>query len=147
MNQFFDIEEDNTIDIYYTLGVKLKTSRYINISRSHRDYLRYVYSLLWGHVKTYRDDSEFGRHMYYKMFVEYPEDLPKPTKGKQRKNTWGTFLQGIEHNFLYAGTQDFTVKQLEHVIHIVNIAVEYFRVGYPDFDHPVELNPVQLVKA
>lgn len=147
MNKFFD-NTDIVREIPYSMGKKLKTTQYVNMSKADRDYLRYMYSMLWGHVYDNRvTGTAIASAMYDQMFVVEQTELPRPTKVKNRRlNTWGTFLQGVEHNFLYENTQDFTVKQLPHIVKIVNIAVEYFSVAYPDFEANTEVHKVKAVR-
>ena len=145
MNQHFDTPEEQYI--YYVNGHRHDKTQYVDIKPEDLAYIRYMYSMLWGHILEYRDTSTFAEEMYIQFFVKPDPDLPRPARLKAKYNTWATFLQGIEHNFVYNNTKNLTEKQLPHVIKAVNLAVEYFTVAYRDFDPNMQAYPVRIKKA
>ena len=131
MNKYFP-PEDN-LKIYYKKGKKYNSAQYVNIDAGHQEYLRWCYSMLYGHVKEYRKDNTFQRELYNQFFFAKQDDLPYPTRAKRGSfNTYATFLEGLEDNF-EQGTKDFTVKQLPHVVEVCNIAYNYFNSKHTDF--------------
>ena len=144
MNLYFDAEPQT---IFYMNGHKHNDVQYITMPDRDLAYMRYMYSMLWGHILEYRDASPFANEMYLQFFVKPDKDLPRPSRLKSKYNTWATFLQGIEHNFLYEGTKNLTAKQLPHVVKAVNLAVEYFTQAYPDFDANMNAYAVRMRKA
>ena len=143
MNKYI---EPDPIEIVYTLGHKHKNVQYVKIQPNDLDYMRYMYSMLWGHIEAYKNYDNDQRHLHLWFFgVEQPH-LPKPTKLKHRQyNTWGTFLQGIEHNFLYNNTRDLTTKSLEGLEEAVNMSVQYFTSKWQDFEPNQEAPQIKLV--
>ena len=144
MNLYFDAEPQN---IYYVNGYLHNRTQYVDIKQDDLLYIRYMYSMLWGHILEYKDTSPFAQEMYIQFFVKPDPDLPRPSRLKSKYNTWATFLQGIEHNFVYEGTKNLTDKQLPHVIKAVNLAFEYFTEAYPEFDPNMNAYPVRIRKA
>jgi hypothetical protein len=130
MNQDKD-RSSEVRQIPYMPGVHHNT-QYVSINLREMLYIRRMYGLFWGHVMTERDSGFEGRGYYTEVFEVPRRHLPKPSKLKQRYNTWGTFLQGLEWNF-QDGTRHFTEKQLPHIAEAVNMAVVYFTDIYPDF--------------
>ena len=49
MNKFFDAG-DEFFEIPYSMGKKLKTTQYVNMNESDRDYLRYMYGMLLSNI-------------------------------------------------------------------------------------------------
>lgn len=134
--------------IPYKLKV-LPTITYAKMKKSDRDYLRYMCSMLWGHIKANKDlnPEQYG---LYNWFVNSDQKkLPKPSKKSnlnRKYNTWSTFIQGVEHNFLYDQTEDYSLKQLEHIVEAVNMAVEYFTTTWQDFEPQYQACYVKLLK-
>lgn len=144
MNKFFPVEE--TVIAYKQK--RLPTVTYAKMNSLDKDYLRYMYSMFYGHILDQRDFDAEQRGLYT-WFFDTPQDhLPKPSKKakvKTQYNTWASFLHGVEHNFL-EGTDDFSLKQLEHVVEAVNMSVNYFSERWVDFEPLVQANKVRLLK-
>lgn len=131
--EFFDVELPTERELRYSYGASTPTAQYINIHRRRDEMdLRETCKDFLNHVEIHRDNNDFQRAMYKRVFVQHDKNLPKPTKEIERKtiNTIESFINGIERNFAN-GTTNYTVKQWEHVIDIANIAVEYFNVAHP----------------
>lgn len=127
---------------------KLPTITYAKMNADDRDYLRYMYSMFWGHILEHCNTDKDQRELYDWFFNKPQTHLPKPSKiakVKTKFNTWGSFLQGVEHNFLN-GTEDFSLKQLEHVVEAVNMSVQYFSTKWVDFEPQTQANYVKLLK-
>jgi hypothetical protein len=144
MNKFFPAEE--TVIAYKQK--KLPTITYAKMNDLDKDYLRYMYSMFYGHILDQKDTDAEQRGLYT-WFFDTPQDhLPRPSKRakvKTQYNTWASFLQGVEHNFL-DGTDDFSLKQLEYVVEAVNMSVKYFNDRWPDFEPNTSANYVKLLK-
>lgn len=127
---------------------RLPTITYAKMNSDDRDYLRYMYSMFYGHIMANCNIDAEQRGLYT-WFFDTPQDhLPKPSKiakVKTKYNTWASFLQGVEHNFLN-GTEDFSLKQLECVVEAVNMSVNYFNDKWADFEPHVQANRVKLLK-
>ena len=132
MNKYF--KQEQPLKIYYRKGKKHNTAQYITLDSGHQEYLRWCYSMFYGHVKAFQDDSPFQAEFYKQFFYCDQKDLPRPTRGKKGAyNTYASFLEGLEDNFELTGTRDFTEKQLPHVVQICNMAYNYFTGKFEDF--------------
>jgi len=132
MNKHFPPTEP--LKIYYRKGKKHNTAQYITLDASHQEYLRWCYSMFYGHVKAFKDENPFQSEFYKQFFFCDQKDLPRPTRGKKGAyNTYASFLEGLEDNFELTGTRDFTEKQLPHVVEICNMAYNYFTGKHEDF--------------
>jgi hypothetical protein len=144
MNKHFPPTEP--LKIYYRKGKKHNTAQYITLDASHQEYLRWCYSMFYGHVKEFKNASDTQTEFYKQFFFCDQPDLPRPTRGKKGAyNTYATFLEGLEDNFVKTGTRDFTVKQLPHVVQICNMAYNYFTDMYPDFEPNTSIYRVNMV--
>jgi hypothetical protein len=144
MNKFFPAEE--TVIAYKQK--KLPTITYAKMNDLDKDYLRYMYSMFYGHILDQKDTDAEQRGLYTWFFNTPQDHLPRPSKRakvKTQYNTWASFLQGVEHNFL-DGTDDFSLKQLEYVVEAVNMSVKYFNDRWPDFEPNTSANYVKLLK-
>lgn len=144
MNKYFNAGSTN---IYYKTR-KYGTVTYAKMDPDDQAYLRYMYSMLYGHVKEYKTSTQTQRLLYNHFFNNVQKSLPKPSKnsGIGKYNTWATFLEGLEHNFNCTDTKDFSTKQIEHVEDIVNQAVDYFTIAHPDFEPTVQAPNVKLIR-
>ena len=131
MNKFFSPDENKKV--YYRKGKKHNTAQYITLDAGHQAYLRWCYSMFYGHVKAFKDDTPFQMEFYKQFFYCDQKDLPRPTRTKKGYNTYASFLEGLEDNFELTGTRDFTAKQLPHVVDICNMAYNYFTGKHEDF--------------
>ena len=145
MNKFFPAEERV---IAYSQK-RLPTITYAKMHRDDRDYLRYMYSMFYGHLIAHCNTNADQKGLYQWFFNTPQDHLPKPSKRAKLKtqyNTWATFLQGVEHNFI-DGTDDFSLKQLEQVVEAVNMSVKYFNDRWPDFEPNTSANYVKFLKT
>jgi hypothetical protein len=105
--------------------------------------------MFYGHIIAHSDINADQKGLYQWFFNTPQDHLPKPSKRAKLKtqyNTWATFLQGVEHNFI-DGTDDFSLKQLEQVVEAVNMSVNYFNDLWPDFEPNTAANRVTLLKT
>lgn len=134
INDFFDVELPTERDVRYSYGARTPSVQYINIHRRRDEIdIRTTCKEFLVHVQINRDNNQFQRNMYNRVFVEKDTSLPRPTKEIEHRdvNTIASFIDGIERNF-EEGTRNYTTKQWEHVIEIANIAIEYFNVAHPN---------------
>lgn len=144
MNKFIESEEYN---MYYQNGKLYKKVQYVKFSKQDQEYLRYMYSMLYGHIKQYRNASADQTALYNWFFTENQTHLPRPTRISGKiYNTWATFLEGLEDNFA-SGTTNFTTKHLKGVEEIVNYAVDYFTIAHPDFEPNNEAPKINMIPA
>lgn len=144
MNKFIEAED---YVMFYQNGKLYNKVQYVKFTRRDQEYLRYMYSMLYGHIKEYKNLNPEQRGLYNWFFTEDQKHLPRPTRIKGKVyNTWATFLEGLEDNFA-TGTDNFTTKHLEGVQEAVNFAVEYFTNVHSSFE-PMEQAPtVNIVPA
>lgn len=144
MNKYFPPQEP--LNVYYRKGKKHNTAQYITLDAGHQDYLRWCYSMFYGHVKASKADSPFNMEFYKQFFFCEQKGLPRPTRAKKGSyNTYASFLEGLEDNFELTGTRDFTEKQLPHVVDICNMAYNYFTGKHEDFEPNATIHVVDLV--
>lgn len=145
MNKYFEPE---TVRIFYKTRQMTPTVTYAKMSNSDRDYLRGMCITLLEHIEQHKDSTQNQRMLYNWFFSNVQKKLPKPSKtsGIGKFNTWATFIQGMEHNFENTGTEDYSMKQLEHVEEVVNMAVDYFTVAHPDYEPTLQAPYVELIK-
>jgi len=144
MNKFIEAED---YKMFYQHGKLYKKVQYVKFSRADQEYLRYMYSMLYGHIVEYRYTSTDQSALFDWFFTENQTHLPRPTKLSGRiYNTWGTFLEGLEDNF-ESGTTNFTTKHLKGVEEIVNYAVDYFTIAHSDFEPNEEAPRIKMIPA
>lgn len=141
MNKYIDTDP---LKIYYRKGKKHNTAQYMVLDNSHQTYLRWAYSMLYGHIKHFKDENTFQKQLYLQFFFCEQKDLPRPTRLKRGYNTYASFLEGLEDNFA-TGTRNFTAKQLPHLETIANMAYNYFTGPHADWEPNIEIHQVDLV--
>jgi len=106
-----------------------------------------MYSMLYGHIKEYKNTSPSQAGLYKWFFEEPQTQLPRPTRISGKiYNTWATFLEGLEDNF-ESGTSNYTTKHLKGVEEAVNYAVEYFTNVHADFQANDEAPKINIIPA
>jgi hypothetical protein len=143
MNKFFPPQEP--LKIYYRKGKQHNTAQYITLDSGNQQYLRWCYSMFYGHVKAFKDQSPFQTAFYQEFFFKEQKSLPRPTRTKKGYNTYASFLEGLEDNFELTGTKHFTAKQLPHVYEVCNMAYNYFTGRHEDFEPNASIYQVKMI--
>ena len=144
MNKFIEAED---YIMYYKKGKLYKKVQYVKFTRRDQEYLRFMYSMLYGHIVEYKNANSDQAALYDWFFTEPQTHLPRPTRiSGKLYNTWATFLEGLEDNF-ESGTTNFTTKHLKGVEEAVNYAVEYFTNVHADFEPNEQAPKVTIVPA
>lgn len=142
MNQITDLS-NTTQQIHWMPGV-VHNTQYVSINPKQFRYIRDIYRLFLDHVKQNQYQDAQGRGMYELIYNTPQTHLPKPSRLKQRYNTWASFLLGLEKNFA-TGTRHFTERQLPGIQEAVNMAVVYFTDLYPDVESEHSAYQIEFV--
>ena len=74
MNKFIEAED---YIMYYKKGKLYKKVQYVKFTRADQEYLRYMYSMLYGHIVEYKNANSDQAALYDWFFTEPQTHLPR----------------------------------------------------------------------